>query len=334
MGMPKYLHLVLVFLCSPVVAEVTNGSCLLQQQRHKQTSVSGSNFSSPSVVIVGICDSGTRGVEEAVINLGFKACQWALHEGSRDNILTRQLNDYINPVLTASNGSISDLQKDAPEFADAMDTEIAGAAKSLSCILEQESENPQAQLTWGYKNPDHIFLLPVVDAAFDYQPKFLIVARDPRDSCTAHNQGQYDKYKQHFFNEGEQQDCWQFWARVWDRVLNTYEHSQRVAVVRIEDLVMPNPDADPTSLMKLEQVMSFMGIDPTEENMIAELKGMHAYNETYMGHHYNMTEEDRHHLLGEISSRHDNTLLFKSMRRLGYSTSGFELTVPECQTVL
>jgi len=316
-------------LCSVTAAEKLNASCLLQHQK-KADNV---KFYHPSTVIVGICDSGTRGVEQMVVNLGFKVCQESLHESSLDNDLTKGLNDFINPILEFAEGSISDRQLSAPNFSDAVATELAGAAESLSCILgEDETSLEAGHLTWGYKNPDHIFLLPVIDAAFEQKSKYLIVARDPRDSCTAHNRGQLHHYGTHFLDE--QQDCWQFWAKVWDSVLNTYEHDHRVKVVRVEDLVMPDPTRNSISFAKLQQVVDFMNISPTEEEMIAELQGMHAYQDSYMGHHYNMTDEDRQSLLSDIAARPDNTMLFKSMRRLGYSTSGYEVTTPECPAVI
>jgi len=291
----------------------------------------GSDIVHPAVIITGICDSGTRGVTDALMNLGLKVCKKTLHPHTLDSDLTNPFTK-IHKILASSEGLHFKKQEKADLFEEAVTFEREAAKKTRQCIDEESGTSTGL---WGYKNPDHIFLLPVLDKAFNHTAKYLIVARDPRDVCTAENQIQYNTWGKQVL-QGQTDDCYQFWAMTWKEVLDNYGSSNAVKVVRIEDLVMPDPSRSTISKKTLRRTLRFIGISPKPRRIKAKLKQMHKFAGEYMVHHYDMTDEDRQKLLLQVSSRPqtDNDLLFDIMGQLGYNTSKINLTTPKAGMVI
>jgi len=175
-----------------------------------------------------------------------------------------------------------------------------------------------------------------MDEAFHNKTKYLIVARDPRDICTAHNQGQVNAFKQ-YFRGGGHDDCYQYFATLWRHVLGAYHGSDRVKVVRIEDLVRP-PDAHesrPKARRVVKDMLRFLGISKKSKAAIDhQLNLMHKYKGEYGGHHYDMGPDDRDRILDQVSHRRNSKQLFNAMSLLGYHRRKFKLTKPKSAMVL
>jgi len=304
----------------------------------------GSHISSPPVIVSGICDSGTRGVINVLMNTGLKVCKKALHPdynpNTLDSTITNPLNHRIHPILLENKGLHFNQQAKASHFTEAVNFERQAAEQTHQCIAE-ESGHSAAEAPWGYKNPDHIFLLPVLDKAFNHHAKYLIVARDPRDVCTAKNQFQFSHWGKNVL-QGQTDDCYQFWAMTWKEVLRNYGRSKKARIVRIEDLVMPDPSKSDISKKTLKRTLKFIGVGkkwhPIQLNaqLNAQLKEMHKYKGEYMLHHDGMTDEDRQNQLLKVRQRKatDNQLLFDIMGQLGYDTSKIALTTPKADIVI
>jgi len=286
----------------------------------------------PTVLIAGIGDSGTRGVEDLLLHLGLNICEKSLHPDTLDGDYTKGARQYYAPILQASRGSISSLQQKAAVFQTAVEAEKQGAAQVAECV--KEKKDPPGP--WGYKNPDHVVALPVMDNAFQNKTKYLLVARDPRDICTAHNQAQVNLFKTYFQGAGHD-DCYQYFATLWRRVLGAYRGSGRVKVVRIEDLVRP-PDAHesrPKARRVVKDMLRFLGISKKSKAAIDhQLNLMHKYKDEYGGHHYSMGPDDRDRILLQVSQRRNNKDLFNAMSLLGYHRGKFLLTQPKSAMVL
>jgi len=82
-------------------------------------------------------------------------------------------------------------------WVEAIETERAAATRTLDCAINDTALSPDsmpANFKWGYKNPRHIYLMPVLDEAFNGKQKMVAVARDFRDLCSGSNRGQMRDY--------------------------------------------------------------------------------------------------------------------------------------------
>jgi len=283
--------------------------------------------SGPATIIAGVSDSGTRGVEEAVMDLGWQVCKDSLVPGSLDSKYTNDLHDNAFSLLKKAGRSFGKQSKYIPEFRHAVLDETDDAKQIAECI---RSSGGDLAKPWGYKNPFHIFLLPVLDSAFERKTKYLLVARDPRDAASAHNQFQFEYFGRAMsLNDGK--DRWDYWADVWKMVLDYYEDSDHARVIRIEDLVMPDPETN----SKLYKVCDFMQLPLcSQDKVVTALTKMHSFKSEYMGHHYQETAQDRQRLVNEVLARRDQGYLFECMGRLGYKVNEFGLTSPTSKLVL
>jgi len=156
-----------------------------------------------------------------------------------------------------------------------------------------------------------------------------VVARDPRDSSSAHNQFQFESFGDELKAGKDRLD---YWADVWKMVLDYYEDSDHVRIIRIEDLVMPDPEAN----SKLYKVCHFMQISQycSQHQVNTVLTKMHSFSGEYMGHHYEFTSRDRETWVNKVLAKRNHKDLFESMDRLGYNVSEFGLTHPASKIVL
>jgi len=253
---------------------------------------------------------------------------------TKDNVLTWPTQSFTTMLQGSRKG-----YKSSPFFKAAVLTERSGAQNTLDCIIEDMSlKNASLPIgfKWGYKNPDHTFLMPVMDIAFHNKHKMVMVARDPRDLCTAHNQGHYHRFGETFLGEpvdNSVRQCMRFFALAWAPVLQDYGSNENLMIVRIEDLVMPNPEASNTSQQILKRIMEHAAdISPSTEQLQEELKEAHAHADSYMGHHYGtnlaqiaILEKKAASYTGEV---HD------MMKALGYHAEHYGLIDPSHPRVL
>jgi len=293
----------------------------------------------PNVVIVGIGDSGTRGVKLMMQHLGISMCSQT--NATEDNALTKPAHQYIPSLLEAANGRISkEGYMSSTVFNKAVLAESAGAQNTLDCIIEDmglKNASLPISFKWGFKNPRHAYLMPVMDVAFHSKHKVVMVARDFRDLCTADNTGQYGTYGEivlgELVDEKSLAQCMRFVASVWASVLQEYGDNENFLVVRIEDLVMPDPKASNTSQLILKRIMEHAAdISPSTEQLQEELKEPHAHRDSFMGHHYGMTLAERTTL--EIKTASYTGEVHEMMKALGYHTHHYGLIDPSHPRVL
>eukprot|EP00401_Gymnodinium_catenatum_P009888 CAMPEP_0117585810 /NCGR_PEP_ID=MMETSP0784-20121206/68361_1 /TAXON_ID=39447 /ORGANISM="" /LENGTH=288 /DNA_ID=CAMNT_0005386817 /DNA_START=276 /DNA_END=1142 /DNA_ORIENTATION=+ len=278
------------------------------------------------------------------------------------------VHDLIPDLLNDSGGLVSNeagYRRSAVMHL-AVSMEKRDARRTLECILEDQSLHENAlpsSFRWGYKNPKHAYLLPVMDEAFGGKQKILMVARDPRDICTAVNQGQLDLYKssvsspyhrleldkliqlpESWLTLGRSNQeaiqntsaaveahtphkkCMEFWAAVWASVLLEYGHKSNFRVVRIEDLVIHDPAISRTSPKILESMMEYIGMSAGIDAMQQELRNSYAYRGSFMGHHNGLTRASRRSLERETASYVGP--VHAIMTALGYDTKHYGLAAP------
>lgn len=195
-------------------------------------------------------------------------------------------------------------------------------------------------MIWGWKDPRHLYLLPVIDSALTpdeaqqlvpviREVPVLAVARDPRDLCQGSNNGQFVRFNT-AFNE-DNNDCYLFWAKVWHNLLESEVGPHRTKIVRIEDLSMPAPSPDGSSTQILAEILSHAYMPSPPDGGVAQLSMMHAYAGSYMG---NKKPELKGSLEARLAERTDEPLIHATMRQLGYDPIRYGLLTPESDMVL
>lgn len=304
----------------------------------------------PSLVIGGIGDSGTRGMKQFLEMTGMKFCKYADLE-TEDNVATRASHANITEILAEG----YDIHSKA--FRETVISEQNAAAFTLHCILHDNElpadwmqgvdaivdnmtagSNPPTSLAqahslvWGYKNPKHAYLLPVMDAAFQKRSKYLLVARDPRDICTATTHHQFDDFGALVNGNESAQDCLLFWADLWTTALHA-DYQERLVVVRVEDLAVHAANLDNEVLDVPNCLFEFVGLHPEQDSVRAALRSMQEHEDSYMGKHYNFTRAQRSELEAYVASRTQPTLIHETMRLLGYNPDRYELLQPRSSYV-
>merc|ERR1719491_2848238 len=130
-----------------------------------------------------------------------------------------------------------------------------------------------------------------------------MVSRDPRDTCTNQNQRNFHLFGPFVDGSKRGTDCWGFYASIWTQVFELYETDPRFKVVRVEDLVVPDPTQETLPTPMLNCMADFVGLPrATPEVALDILSESHQYNTSYMGHHYNMTDSVRADVEANLSS--------------------------------
>jgi len=311
---------------TPFSAVISSSGDAQDMESPGQFSGTDDTSSKPTTIIVGVSDSGTRGMEDAVMHLGWQTCEQALTHNALDSTYTMNLKSAARSLLQKTGHNFSKQHEDVSDFPNAVHDETDDATRTAECI---RSSGGDLTKPWGYKQPYHILLLPVLDSAFERKTKYLLVARDPRDSSSAHNQIQFRSFR-HSVNDVK--DRLDYWADVWKMVLDYYEDSDHARIIRIEDLVMPDPETN----SNLYKVCNFMQLPQpycSQDKVVTVLRKMHSFSGEYMGHHYEFTSSDRETLVNKVLAK-TNQGLFESMDRLGYNVSEFGLTHPSSKIVL
>lgn len=296
----------------------------------------------PSVVILGLGDSGTRAVKVTLESCGLLFCDQTNAE--EDNSFTRGSHKYIAPLLNASGGQPNDPQGYAQSeyFQEAVVEESKGAKLTRHCIAHRYNKSWIEPFPWGYKNPAHFMLLPIIDAVFHSGQRFLAVARDPRDVCMGDNQGQLGSYGALVLKDGIQDalhgtkrerrevayshDCPLYWATVWNASFSLYRHRQ-LKVVRIEDLVVHSPTKSSRSYSVMECVLEHARLSPKPHKVLSALNKMHAFAGSYMGGHFDSLSE-RTTVEERFSTRTDKPIIHTMMSVMGYGTDHYSLLRP------
>jgi len=190
--------------------------------------------------------------------------------------------------------------------------------------------------------------MPVMDMAFHSKQRMLAVARDPRDVCSGQNQGQFTIFGeqvklpddlrlktndsvQETFVTTELGACMEFWANAWASVLHEYALIDRFLVVRIEDLVIPDPATSNASHTILKRMMKHAGLSPSRDECQKQLEISHRYANSYMGHSY-VTAESQDKLEHEVASY--TGIVHEVMQAFGYNVDRYGLDGPRHPRVL
>lgn len=299
----------------------------------------------PDLVIVGVGDSGTRGVKDTMENLGMKFSPDQDKECG-DNQPTVAADPFISRLLTSAQGRISPTgYRQSPELWTAATMTLkATLLETFAGIVRNSTDLPMdSDVVWGLKSPGQYYMLPVYDNITENITKYLFVARDPRDLCTedvVNHHNATAKMMQWFgqYQEGTQNgtDCYGYWASSMRDMFELYENEPRFRIVRIEDLAMPDPTADDSSLQIYNSLADFVKLPrPSPEDALSWLSHMHSFNDSYEGYHYEMTDENRTIVEAEFAKHvqehpADQVLLDK----LGYPSNKYGLLTPSSNAVL
>lgn len=270
---------------------------------------SGGTVPPPRLVITGIGDSGTRGVRNLLARIGLRMCD--IVNSASDNECTMVAHNHVYSLLACTHGHItaSGYQRCTTPFRAAVATEVDGVARSWQCVVTRHAaDHPhqyrQSALPWGFKNPRHIYLLPVLEQLYAAATMPVVVARDPRDICSGSNMGQYDELRRY----GHFRDCYSWWASVWSDVLEG-DATRRIVIVRIEDLVLPAPR---DSLNVVTCLAHYARLTPMNTTAaLQELQHMHTFASSYGGRR--KTDSMRSQLIKQTSQGTQSTPLWNTL---------------------
>mmetsp|Transcript_48024 Transcript_48024/g.139090 ORF Transcript_48024/g.139090 Transcript_48024/m.139090 type:complete len:390 (-) Transcript_48024:61-1230(-) len=234
----------------------------------------------PRVLVSGIGDSGTTAVISALEQLGLVKCgatdffneplkhhSWTL--GMRETIISTFLQ------ASGANMTKAGYQKAGLEWKLAGRFMASVAREQAICIRMQQKVD-LSTVAWGYKEPHYIYLLPVINEVFGKGTENVVVARDPRDICTNDMQDQmlfYAKYFVHGFRFNSMDDCFTWWGNVWQQILDVHEKEPNFHIVRIEDLVVPQPSSKKAQSV-LGCLLKHSGLKPDFTYLEAILQNM------------------------------------------------------------
>jgi len=285
---------------------------------------------SPKIIIGGVGDGllEHHGIKYLLEEIGVKFCRRQNDNG--DNFYTSLENsEDLKDVLKASGGVISmkGYSNNPDAFIELVKAEIRGTYKTRRCI-----GHVRAKTVWGFKNPRQMLALPVIGAAFGLAPKIVIIARDPRDTCTSKNKNLIEEYCPLILRKEEcaRTDCYSFWAHVYYQLIERYNKKENVCFIRIEDLIQ-----DPTSRGApgpgiVKRLSDALGVQPTFEDALNTLKEMHKFNNSLtlgLGGSA-MTAKTRKKLLKE-TELHGDPRLREVMNNLGYHPTSYDLLTPK-----
>jgi len=328
----------------------------------------------PPFVVVGIGDSGTGAVKRMLQNFGLEMCnlQTCNHTcerakakrdgispkrrnddlGSQDNHYTKVAHKYILKLLRASHGYVNQpsAYRSSKWWKSAVMAEQEGSNQTLHCILEQQRNltrdkgvPAKTNFLWGYKNPNHIYLLPVMDATFNRTQRMLAVVRDPRDICTGDNknqpnsEGRFVATRWRYRESGPStwswmRRCFRFWSNLWSDMLREYGQDPRFRIVRIEDLVMPNPAEEGNSAYKImDCVLNHAKLPlPSLKSARSFLDILHNHSESYDGN--SKSPSVKSFLVSSTMSMF-NLHFQEIMRLLGYRSDQYARHPPRAPSV-
>ncbi|KAL9178887.1 hypothetical protein ACHAXT_011860 [Thalassiosira profunda] len=240
----------------------------------------------PDVVVFGVGDSGTRGINHFLHEAGnVHMCDGNRHRHTEDCNPTKA----CHPPNSADAMEMLRTDDDAPPQLSEMH---ATHPKQFQKVVQCERESSQTvfagidssgagegeSVFWGYKNPRHSYILPVLIEAFGNHTAYIFVARHPYDICSGKNQNQFRAFG-HIFASGN--SCMNFWFEAMSQLLTLIEeHSESARIVRTESLVLGGiSQRDATS----KCIASVVGYKYDEKAARASTSIMIQHNSSYGG---------------------------------------------------
>lgn len=304
----------------------------------------------PDLVIVGLGDSGTRAVTSMMEGAGLVLSETRTE--AADNVLTwPATGKYATSLLDAAEGVFSPdgYRRNATLWKHATDSlKLTTMATGLS-IVAQNYELAPRKVFWGLKNPADYLLMPLYDEITSNYSKYLFVVRDPRDfqgfppsllqsaANTAHLQNSlmnFETFGPHMKASKNLTDYWGYWSDIMSSVLFHYEKDARLKIVRIEDLVVPDPAEQLTSYHVLDCLAAHAGLPRPPAESFRALQESHSHLDSYMGRHQRMTDEDRARQETSLWQRvQADEKVAGVMERLGYDLENYGMRRPGSASV-
>jgi sulfotransferase family protein len=160
------------------------------------------------IVIGGSGGSGTRAVARFLAAIDVQMGEYL--NGSADALaFVDTLDALINPILENTRSLDYDPNCLPVDLA-------ARAAEMIHSSADNHCASPMRDGRWGFKNPRHMFLLPILNRAF---PEFVFVhvLRDGRDMLFSENRNQLRKHYADLFgraDDGTPEASAAFWGTV------------------------------------------------------------------------------------------------------------------------
>ncbi|HEX3429314.1 MAG TPA: sulfotransferase [Rhizomicrobium sp.] len=208
--------------------------------------------SSP-IVVGGTGGSGTRAIVKFLDKCG-------VDMGAKNAVgdavsFVALLDRHINSVLGLTKSTRYDPHDLPAQLRDAVVSDYLAAARE-----HRAKHNRPRAGAWGFKNPRHIFLLPLLNVAL---PKVIFVhaVRDGRDMLLSENIRQPKDHFQALFGypfSNSPDDTARFWSltNLDTRRFGRSLLADRYVCVRIEDLCGPDPQKH------VEALAEALGLDP------------------------------------------------------------------------
>uniref|UniRef100_A0A7S1WWR6 Protein-tyrosine sulfotransferase n=1 Tax=Alexandrium catenella TaxID=2925 RepID=A0A7S1WWR6_ALECA len=224
----------------------------------------------PDVVLMSLGHSGTTALTRALWNLGLGHCNAGLDGWLEPGEAHEERVKHIRALLSIGGQADMRAYKLEPWTMRAAEDWLRTLSRHQAGCIAMSGSKLTADYVWGWKEPQFVYLMPAMQRAYFNHTKFLLVARDPRDICTIPDgdAGQLKNYGDLF---GDQTDCYGWWAKVWNMVLDEYEGSSQFAIVRIEDLVAPDPGSSNSSREVLKCVLRYVGLKEQPEGIASAL---------------------------------------------------------------
>merc|ERR1719277_2926356 len=120
-----------------------------------------------------------------------------------------------------------------------------------------------------------------------------------------------------------EKDCYSFWAKFHFNLLAEYGSQGNVKLVRIEDLVVPEP-ASKEARATAKCMLEFVSLSASKKSIEDALLTMHGHRGAYMGHHYGANWLQRSLRVAQ-TRWHADPLVREMMLRFGYNPKAFQL---------
>mmetsp|Transcript_150035 Transcript_150035/g.264810 ORF Transcript_150035/g.264810 Transcript_150035/m.264810 type:complete len:367 (+) Transcript_150035:77-1177(+) len=288
----------------------------------------------PSLLISCVGDTGAPEVKNALEGIGLRLPP--VTNPAEDNIIASMNTGFVGKLLQLAGGALSpELFKRDATLWESVSTNVrshvVASAYALLSKGHESSQDPK-DIPWGMKDPVQPWLLPAFDEVFENHTKYLMVVRDPRDMLTNSNQNMFMNLGSFHMKSSDPLD---FWTRAMTQIMDLYEEDPRFQIVRVEDLVMPDPATDESSARVLACLAEFAGLPPPSPDASrAVLTEMHKHRGSYMGQHGGLDSDSRAVLEWDVAARLEaQPQLARLMKRLGYHSKHYGRIQPQSSRI-
>ena len=183
---------------------------------------------------------------------------------------------------------------------------------------------------WGYKNPRHSFALPSLFEAFGGHTAMIMVARHPYDICSGDNRGQYIDFGPLFATSSG--SCMEFWLEVTSQLLSLIEeHPDSAIIVRTESLVLGSHDrADAVG----KCIADVVGYEHDRYAARRAASVMMRHKRSYGGQSRSSMANEKYHSLWKKAVSETTGEMHDLAAKLGYNLTAYGGTLQERDELL